>query len=293
MFLPSKKVLMAFVFLVFSTMLGSSSAWSGDWTMVFTISVPDSNADGGLLVNRLEAGGLSTATDLFDNNSDVMALLAGPVQAAFTHEGETSYPRNLQLLWRDIRADGLPKSWRIKVVSQQSGFPVTVAWTAPPSIASDTCHLGSVSFKDQTTGQSIDLNSTPGYTFSSNGTVGSPEVRFFTLTVTSIPQNAPSVPTGLVSSGGISQLPRFHFVRLAWKADNPTNLAGYNIWRSRSSGSGYVRLNAVPFLNNWYLDKQVKTGTTYYYVVTAMGTNGCESGYSKQTTATAGQPTLR
>jgi len=293
MSLPSKKVLMAFVFLVFSTVLGSSSAWSGDWTMVFTISVPDSNADGGMLVNRLEAGTLSTGTDLFDNDTDVKALMAGSVQAAFTHQGETSYPPYLQLLWRDIRADGLSKSWKIMVISQQSGFPVTVAWTAPPTIPSDTCHLGAVSLKDQTTGQSIDLNSVHSYSYSSNGTVSSPEVRFFIFTVSSIPQNAPPVPTGLVSTGGISSLPGYYFIRLAWKADAPANLAGYNIYRSTSSRGGYVRLNAVPILNNWYLDKQVKTGTTYYYVVTAVGTNGCESGYSKQTTATAGQPTLR
>jgi hypothetical protein len=293
MSLRSNTLLTTLGFLLIPSMLGSSPAWSGDWTMAFTISVPDSNADGGQLVNRLEAGGLSTATDLFDNNSDVLALLAGPVQAAFTHEDETTYPLGLQLLWRDIRADGLPKSWTIKVVSQQNVSPVSVAWTPPPSIASDTCHTGSVRFQDQTTGQSIDLMSAPGYTYSSNGTVGSPEIRFFTLTVSRVPQNSPSVPTGLVSSGGISKLPRFHYVRLAWRADSPTDLAGYNIWRSRSNGSGYVRLNAVPFLNNWYLDKQVKTGTTYYYVVTAVGTNGCESGFSKQTTATAGQPALR
>jgi len=300
MFLSPKKVLMAVVVLVVAGILGSSSAWSGDWTMAFTISVPDSNADGGLLTNRLEAGGLSTATDLFDYNSDVVALPSGPVQSAFTHEGETTYPGNLQLLWRDIRADGVPKSWKVKVVSQQNSSPITVAWTTPPSIPSDTCHLGAVSLQDQTTGRLIDLNGAPNYSYTSNGTISSPEVRFFTLTVSSIPQNVPSVPTGLVSSGSVFHFPGFHnirfpfhYIRLQWKADNSTNFAGYNIWRSTSNGSGYIRLNAVPFLSNWYLDKQVETGTTYYYVVTAVGTNGCESGFSNETMVTAGRATLR
>jgi len=249
-------------------------------------------------MNRLEAGGLSTATDLFDNNSDVVALLAGPVQSAFTHEGETTYPGNLQLLWRDIRSDGVPNSWKVKVVSQQNSSPITVAWTSPPTIPSDSCHLGMVSFQDQTTGQVIDLNGSSSYSYSSIGTVGSPEVRFFTLTVNSIPQYVPSVPTGLVSRDGVSHYPGshyirlpFHYIRLQWKADSPANFAGYNIWRSTSNGSGYVRLNATPFLRNLYLDKQIKTGTTYYYVVTALGTNGCESGFSQQTAATAGHPT--
>jgi hypothetical protein len=280
--------------------LPATSLWAGDWQLTFTISVPDPNADGGLLTNRLEAGGVSTATDLFDNDSDVVALLAGPVQSAFTHEGETTYPGNLQLLWRDEREDGLPKTWKVKVVSQQNISPITVAWTTPPSIPSDNCHLGAVSLQDQTTGQMIDLNGAPSYSYSSNGTISSPEVRFFTLTVSSISQNIPSVPTGLVSSGGVFHFPGFHyirlpfhFIRLQWNADNPTNLAGYSIWRSTSTGSGYVRLNAVPFLGNGYLDKQVKTGITYYYVITAVGKNGCESGFSQETVATAGQPNLR
>jgi hypothetical protein len=280
--------------------LPATTLWGGDWQMTFTVSVPDPNADGGLMINRLEAGEVSTATDLFDNNSDVGALLAGPVQSAFTHEGETTYPGNLQLLWRDIRADEVPKTWKVKVASHQNSSPITVTWVNPPSIPSDSCHLGMVSFQDQTTGQLIDLNGSSSYSYSSNGTISSPEVRFFTLTVSRIPQNVPSVPTGLVSSSGVLHFPGihnirlpFHYIRLQWKADNPTNLAGYSIWRSMIKGSGYVRLNAVPFLENLYLDKQVKTGTTYYYVVTAVGTNGCESGFSQETGATAGRSSLR
>ena len=278
--------------------VSATSLWAGDWQMTFTISVPDPNADGGLSINRLEAGGVATATDLFDNDSDVVALLAGPVQSAFTHEGESAYPNNLQLLWRDIRANGVPKTWKVKVTSQQNSLPITVAWTTPPSIPSDACHLGAVSLQDQTTGQSIDLNSASSYSYGSTGTVSSPEVRFFTLTVNSIPQNAPTVPTGLVSRMGNFHRSYFnsvlsHTILLQWKANSETDLAGYNVWRSQSSKNGYVRLNSVPFLRSLFLDKQVKTGTTYYYVVTAVGKNGCESGFSQETAATAGRSTLR
>lgn len=275
------KVWLAFMLLALPCVVFSPSASAGDWTMGFNISVPDSNADGGVLVNRLEAGSLSTSTDLYDNDSDVMALLAGPVQAAFSHEGETTYPSNLQLLWRDIRADGLPKSWKIKVVSQQSGSPVTVAWGAPPTIPSDTCHLGVVSFQDQTTGQLIDLNAAPSYSYASNGTGGSPEIRFFILTLNSIPQNAPSMPTGIESKSGKS------FIQLRWTANNRTGLAGYYVWRSTSIGGGYVRLNTVPIPGLKYVDQNVAAGTAYHYVITSMGTNGCESSFSQETVATA------
>lgn len=248
--------------------------------MTFTISVPDPNADGGLLVNRLEAGTLSTGTDLYDNDSDVIALLAGPVQAAFTHEGETAYPGHLQLLWRDIRDDGLPKSWKIKVVSQQSGSPVTVAWSAPPSIPSDTCHLGNVSFQDQTTGELIDLNAASTYSYTRIGNSGAPEIRLFALTVNSLPQNAPLAPSRVMS--------RSHkrSIQLRWTGNRKIDLAGYNVWRSLSNGGEYVRLNSTPIRIHRYADKQITAGMTYYYVVTALGGNGCESGFSQQTAAT-------
>lgn len=272
-------------------MAPSPSAWSGDWQMSFTVSVPDSNTEGGLLTNRLEAGEQSTATDLYDNALDVVAFPSGPVQAAFTHEGETTYPGSLQLLWRDIREDGIPKSWTLKVSSRQSGAPITVAWTNPPSISSDACDSVEVEFQDQTTGQAIDLDSSSRYAYDSTGSVSSPEIRYFTLTISRIPQNAPAAPTGL----RVGQPGFFHhrFIRLQWEPDPPTNLAGYYVWRSTTNGSGYVRINAAPSLKNWYLDKQVRTGETYYYVVTAVGTNGCESPISQQTTASVGLPKLR
>jgi hypothetical protein len=284
--LLSKKIRLAFMFLILPCVLCSPSAWAGDWRMGFNISVPDSNADGGILVNRLEAGSLSTATDLYDNNADVIALLAGPVQAAFSHESETTYPTYLQLLWRDIRSDGLPINWKIKVLSQQSSSLVTVAWTAPPTIPSDTCHLGVVSFQDQTTGQLIDLNAGSSYSYASNGTGGSPEIRYFTLTLNSIPQNAPAIPTGLESRSA-------HVIQLKWTANTDAGLAGYHVWRSLGSGSGYQRLTATPTTKNKYLDTQVTAGIAYHYVVTAMGTNGCESGFSNETVATAGRASLR
>jgi hypothetical protein len=285
--LLAKKIRLVFMFFILPCVVCSPSAWAGDWTMGFNISVPDSNADGGILVNRLEAGSLSTATDDYDNDADVMALLAGPVQAAFSHEGETTYPTYLQLLWRDVRSDGVPKNWKIKVLSKQSGSPVTVAWTPPPLIPSDSCHLGVVSFQDQTTGQLIDLNAASSYSYTSNGTGSSPEIRLFTLTVNSIPQNTPSIPTGLRSRIRYLSFHRYLNVQLHWTANKSPSLAGYYVWRSTSIGGGYVRLNTVPTLSNWYVDKHLTAGTAYHYVVTAAGTNGCESSFSQETVATA------
>ncbi|MBI3994436.1 MAG: hypothetical protein HY349_00530 [Nitrospirae bacterium] len=280
MALFSQKTRMMFLFLILPCMVSAPAAWASDWQMTFDVSVPDTNADGGVLVSRLEAGSMSTATDGYDNDADVLALPEGPVQAAFTHESETTYPASLQLLWRDMRGRTLPQHWTIKVNSFQSTAPVTVGWGSPPSIGSDACHTGSIRLQDQTSGQLIDLSGSP-YSYASTGTSGSPETRYFVLTVESVVQNAPDVPSGLMSrsrKGGI---------RLKWAANSETDLGGYHVWRSLVSGSGYERLTTAPVLENRYADQATATGMTYYYVVTAMGANGCESGFSQQTVAIA------
>ena len=57
-------------------------------------------------------------------------------------------------------------------------------------------------------------------------------------------------------------------------------MAGYNIYRSTTSGSGYVKLNSSLLTASDYIDPNVSGGTTYYYVVTAVDTGNLESVYS-------------
>jgi len=247
-----------------------------DWRMTFDVSADDPSADGGRLVNRLEAGGASDATDGYDNTVDVLALLSGPVQAAFSHENDTNYPEALQLLWRDIRSAKIPNSWRIRVVSRESGLPVKLAWSVPPPVSSDVCHGDSVTLRDETTGQTIDLTQDSSYTFTAAGSSEIPEVRYLTVSVGSVPQNTPSAPAGLVVQK------RAGNAVLQWVPSQKTGLSGYHVWRSTKTGTGYVRLTSTPVRAIRYVDPSTKAGVTYYYVVTAMGANGCESGFSRQ-----------
>lgn len=57
----------------------------------------------------------------------------------------------------------------------------------------------------------------------------------------------------------------------------------YYIYRSTVSGGSYSNIGSSTTTN--YVDGTVSSGTTYYYVVTALGSNGEESGYSNQATA--------
>ncbi len=75
-----------------------------------------------------------------------------------------------------------------------------------------------------------------------------------------------------------------HTVALSWGASS-SQVMGYRVYRSENSGGSYSPLNgtAVAVLN--YSDSTVASGSTYYYVVTAVDSSGTESAYSNQATA--------
>ena len=75
-----------------------------------------------------------------------------------------------------------------------------------------------------------------------------------------------------------------HTVALTWDPE-PSSIKGYNIYRGSHSGGPYSRIASFVSLNS-YNDKAVSSGQTYYYVVTAIGLNSVESGYSDEAVAT-------
>jgi rhamnogalacturonyl hydrolase YesR len=89
----------------------------------------------------------------------------------------------------------------------------------------------------------------------------------------------PAPPTGLASTAGNNT------VSLDWNNNSEPDLAGYNLYRSTTSGSGYIKLNATLLSTSDYVDDTAINGTTYYYVATAVDTNDNESGNSTEATA--------
>jgi Abnormal spindle-like microcephaly-assoc'd, ASPM-SPD-2-Hydin len=99
-----------------------------------------------------------------------------------------------------------------------------------------------------------------------------------TLTITSNASNGTlAVP---LTGTGVT-----HSVSLSW-TNTAAQIAGYNMYRSTVSGGPYSKINPTLITTTNYSDSSVASGTTYYYTVTAVGTNGTESGYSSPTTAT-------
>jgi hypothetical protein len=76
-----------------------------------------------------------------------------------------------------------------------------------------------------------------------------------------------------------------HSVSLTWTGSASPNIAGYNVYRSSTSGGPYTQLNSA-LVTAPYIDTNVIAGQTYYYVLTAVNTSNQQSAYSTQTQAT-------
>jgi fibronectin type 3 domain-containing protein len=73
-------------------------------------------------------------------------------------------------------------------------------------------------------------------------------------------------------------------VTLNWNASTST-VSGYNVYRSTTNGTGYAKINGALLGSLTYADSTVQSGTTYYYVTTAVDGSGNESIYSNQASA--------
>jgi hypothetical protein len=95
----------------------------------------------------------------------------------------------------------------------------------------------------------------------------------------------PAKPTGL-SGHRINDGTK---AKLYWTANKELDLAGYNIYRSTTKGTGYHKLNNIPIIIPIPYTIYEDTGplnldTTYYYVVTAIDKKNKESAYSDEFT---------
>ena len=81
-----------------------------------------------------------------------------------------------------------------------------------------------------------------------------------------------------------------HIIDLSWNASTSTSVVGYNVYRSTAIGGPFSKINPSlnPSMN--YSDSTVQSGQTYYYVTTAVESNGLESSYSNQVKAVVPSP---
>jgi hypothetical protein len=79
---------------------------------------------------------------------------------------------------------------------------------------------------------------------------------------------------------------RHHSVTLHWDASTTSNVVGYNIYRGTKKGRHEKKLNSLPVNALVFIDTDVKSGKTYYYVARALNNAGNESVDSNETAAT-------
>ena len=80
--------------------------------------------------------------------------------------------------------------------------------------------------------------------------------------------------------------PTQHTVNLSWNASTTSGVQ-YNIYRGTQHTGPYpTKLNSSPQATTTFADSTVQSGTTYYYVVTAVDSNQQESDYSNEALAT-------
>jgi hypothetical protein len=85
----------------------------------------------------------------------------------------------------------------------------------------------------------------------------------------SISDNASGSPQTVPLSGAGG-----HYVVLSWTASTTAGVVAYNAYRGTASGGPFSQLNSLSISGTTYTDGNVQAGHTYYYVVTAIASDG-------------------
>ena len=91
--------------------------------------------------------------------------------------------------------------------------------------------------------------------------------------------NASDSSVSVPLSGSVPAASAAHSVGLSWDAST-SKVTGYNVYRGGAKAGPFARLNSSPVPGLSFTDDTVAGGLTYYYVTTAVDSEGIESAYS-------------
>ncbi len=102
------------------------------------------------------------------------------------------------------------------------------------------------------------------------------------VSITALDTTAPVVPIGLSGTPGDQR------ATLAWNDNYDSDLRGYNIYMSTTSGGPYTKLNVTPIgdRNPHWVQMGLNNGQNYYFVATAVDVVGNESTFSGEVIVT-------
>ena len=166
------------------------------------------------------------------------------------------------------------------ITGGSSTLPVTVTNTGNSNVQISQIAPSGTGYTLSGASAPVTLTPSQSLTFS---VVFSPTVTGAASGSVTIASNATGSP-GTITLSGSGVTPSSHSVSLSWTASTSV-VSGYNVYRSTTSGSGYAKVNGslVGAVN--YTDSTLATGTTYYYVTTAVDGSGNESTDSNEAVA--------
>jgi hypothetical protein len=88
---------------------------------------------------------------------------------------------------------------------------------------------------------------------------------------------------------GTGVAPVQHQVTLSWNSST-SSVVGYNVYRGTAASGPYTKVNSTTDAGTVYTDSAVAAGQTYYYLTTAVSSQGMESTYSNEVAATIPTP---
>jgi hypothetical protein len=249
---------------------------------------------------------LLTVTKTADNNTlqsaTLPSTLSGTVYIRVQDTDRTKGRTSLDTIYIDqmfIRSQGFgpdtsppspnPMTWAVAPYAASSTSVSMTATTASDPSGVEyyfACAAGGGHNSGWQAGTTYtDTGLTPGveYTYQVKSRDKSPNLNetAFSSPASATPLDAPPVaPAGLAATAGDTQ------VSLDWNDNGESDLAGYNVYRSTTPGTGYVKVNGTLLSSSNYLDSGLVNGTTYYYVVTAVDTGSNQSSYSSEASAT-------
>lgn len=178
--------------------------------------------------------------------------------------------------------------------SQSASLPSAFTYTSGPSVSSVSPSSGPVSGGTTVTILGSGFQTGESVAF---GGVTATSVQF--ISSTEIKAVTPASPAGTVSvsvSISASQTATlasaftfYHTVSIGWSAST-SSVAGYNVYRSLTSGGPYAKLNSNLVSGTSFTDDSAQAGHTYFYVTTAVNSNNVESADSNQAEAIVPSP---
>jgi cellulose 1,4-beta-cellobiosidase len=199
--------------------------------------------------------------------------IAAPTWQGYTDVGRTNGVTYFYVVTAVVSAGESANSAQVSakpVASTSTGVTsVTVNPEVASSITSGTLPF-TATVQGTTTNKGVTWKAALGKITSSGYYTAPAKAGTDTVTATSIADQTKSDTTSVkVTLAAASVL-------LSWNPSS-SSVAGYNIYRGTVSGGPYMKLNSSLCFATTYTDATVQSGRKYYYVTTAVDSNGVES----------------